>query len=171
MTVIDARDQPVRVIKSPLQDMDAVSEQIDTIPPAAGAADLRQACEEAIGLLSRCSNGSREIVVFTDRQRTGWSPGEDVLWTRFDDVLKFPAVRPDVWVMDLSQGLSTATQNLALGRVEVSRDLSVPGFPVQVQAPVRNTGSNELSVPVRISVNGQRMAELDSTVTVPAEVR
>ena len=168
-TVIDARDQPIRVIKSPLQDMDAVSTQLDTIPPAGGAADLRQACEEAVGLLSRCSNGSREIVVLTDRQRAGWSPGEDVLWTRFDDVLKFPTVRPDVWVMDLSQGLSTATQNLALGRVEVSRDLSVPGFPVQVQAPVRNTGANGLTVPIQISINGQRMAELDSTVTVPAE--
>lgn len=169
VALIDARDRPVRIIESPLQDLSAVSEELDGIPPPAGAADLRQACEEAVGILGRCSNGSREIVVLTDRQRASWSVGDEAAWNRFDDVLNFPSVRPSLWVVDLSAGLAPIRQNISIGRLDVSRDLSVPGFPVSLQVPVRNAGEGTTDVPLQILLNGQRVANLDATVSVPAE--
>jgi hypothetical protein len=167
--VIDARDRPVRIIESPLQDLSLVSEELDELPPPAGAADLRQACEEAVGILGRCSNGSREIVILTDRQRASWSVADSAAWKRFDDVLNFPSVRPSLWVVDLSAGLAPIRQNISIGRIDVSRDLSVPGFPVSFQVPVRNAGSATVEVPLQIQLNGQRVAGLDATVSVPAE--
>ncbi|MEO1982232.1 MAG: VWA domain-containing protein, partial [Fuerstiella sp.] len=169
VAVIDARDRPIRVVESPLQDLSLVSDELDRIPPPAGAADLRQACEEAVGILGRCSNGSREIVVLTDRQRASWSVAKDAAWKRFDDVLNFPSVRPSLWVVDLSAGLAAIRQNISIGRVDVSRDLTVPGFPVSLQVPVRNAGGTTVDVPLQILLNGQRVASLDSTVSVPAD--
>ncbi len=169
VAVIDARDRPISVVDSPLQDLSLVSQQLDAIPPPAGAADLRRACEEAVGILGRSSNGSREIVVLTDRQRASWSVAKDAAWKRFDDVLNFPAVRPSLWVVDLSAGMAAIRQNISIGRVDVSRDLTVPGFPVSLQVPVRNAGQTTIDVPLQILLNGQRVANLDATVSVPAE--
>ncbi|MCA9050013.1 MAG: VWA domain-containing protein, partial [Planctomycetaceae bacterium] len=169
VALIDARDKPVRVIESPLQDLETVRQQLDDLPPPAGAADMRQACEEAVGILGRCSNGSREVVVFTDHQRVGWSPAADAAWSRFDDVLKFPAVRPHVWVVNAAAGLAPIGGNISLGRLNVSRDLTVPEFPITFDVPVRNSGSQTLDVPVQVLVNGQRMAGMDATVSMPPE--
>ncbi|MEZ6129404.1 MAG: BatA domain-containing protein [Planctomycetaceae bacterium] len=168
VAVIDARDTPVRLMNSPLQDLTAVRQILDEIPPPAGAGNLQRACEEAVAILGRCSNGAREVVVLTDRQRAGWSVANAASWKRFDDVLNFPAVRPHVWVVDLSSGLGSIRQNVSVGQVDVSRDLTVPGFPISVQVPIRNAGAAAVDVPLHVLVNGQRLAGLDATVNVPA---
>ena len=169
VAVIDARDKPIRMVDSPVQDLELVRQQLDEIPPPAGAGDLQRACEEAVAILGRCSNGSREVVVLTDRQRVGWSVANDASWKRFDDVLNFPAVRPHVWVVDLSSGLGPIRQNISVGRVELSRDLTVPDFPVSFQVPIHNAGTTAADVPVHVLVDGQRLAGMDATVSVPAE--
>lgn len=169
VAVIDARDRPLSIIESPLQDLDQVRESLEQLRPPAGAADLQRACEEAVGILGRCSNGSREIVVLTDRQRCGWAVGSDASWKRFDDVLQFPSVRPDLWVVDVSHGLGAIRRNVSLGQVELSRDLTVPGFPVSLQVPVTNASDVQVDVPIQILINGQRVANLDDAVSVPAQ--
>jgi len=169
VAVIDARDQPIPIVKSPLQNHDVVREKLKSIPPPAGAGDLQRACEEAVGILGRCSNGAREIIVFSDRQRSGWSPSDSASWERFEDVLNFPSVRPDLWVVDVSNGLGAIRNNVSLGRIKVSRDLTVPNFPVSFQVPVRNSGSEAVNVPLQILTNGQRVANLDATVSVPPQ--
>ena len=168
VSLIDARDLPIKVVDSPIQDFQLVSEKIDTIPPASGAADLRRSCEEAVGILGRCSNGAREIVVFTDRQKAGWDLTNEASWQRFNEILKFPAVRPSVWVMDLSQGLSAITQNISVGKIDVSRELTPIDYPVSVQVSIRNAAASLVNVPIQVLINGQRVANLDSTISVPA---
>ena len=49
VSIIDARDLPIKVVESPLQNLEIVAEALDSIPPATGAADLRKACEDAVG--------------------------------------------------------------------------------------------------------------------------
>lgn len=165
-SVIDVRDRPVRVIGSPIQDLDAVAAAIAKIPSAAGAGHLQEACEDAVGILGRCSNGNREIVVLTDRQRVGWNVGSDASWKRFDDVLDFPSVKPKVWVVDVSRNTTDVSRNIAVGRLNLSRDLSVPDFPVQFEVKLRNTGSTKVSVPVSVLVDGQRLAAMESRVDI-----
>ena len=168
VSVIDARDLPIKMFDSSIQNFELVREKLDTIPPATGAADLRKACEEAVGVLGRCSNGAREIVVLTDRQRASWGLAGDSSWQRFDEILKFPAVRPSVWIVDLSQGLSAIRQNVSVGQVEVSRDLTPVNYPVAFQVQIRNSGTSLVNAPVQVLVNGQRVAGMDATVSVPA---
>lgn len=167
VTVIDARDEPFRHVDA-TNDFDFVARQLDELSDAAGAGNLQDACEDAVRILGRTSNESREVVVFTDRQRVGWSPESDAKWTRFDESMKFPAVRPHVWVVDLSQGLASGTANISVGRVELSRDLTVPNSPVTVRATIRNSGSKSAFVPVHLLVDGQRLAGYDGETTIPA---
>ena len=168
VSLVDARDLPIKVLDSPAQNLEVVRERLDSIPPASGAADLRKACEEAVGILGRCSNGSREIVVFTDRQRSGWGLSNDSSWQRFDEVLRFPSVRPAVWVFDLSQGLSPIGKNVSVGRIDLSRDLTPTNYPVGLQVQIRNSGTATENVPVQVVVNGQRVAGMDTSVSVAA---
>lgn len=168
VAIIDARDQPHAVVESPLQDLQVCRDVLDTLPPPAGATGLRSACERAVGILGRCSSGAREIVVFTDRQRAGWSVDEDQAWKRFDDVLRFPSVQPRIWVMDVAAGLGAVRRNLAVGRIELSRQLTVPGFPVRFRVPVRNTGATSAQVMLNLLVDGQGVAGRQRSVSVPA---
>ena len=158
IALIDARDQPRSVIESPLRDFNAVAEQIQKLPPPGGACDALAAIEKAIGILGRSSSSAREIVVFTDRQAQGWRSSNDAEWARIDDMLKFPAVRPQVWVVDVTSHLSPVSGNISVGRIELSREMSVPDFPVRLRVPVRNNSSEELQVPVRLLLNNQALA-------------
>ena len=158
IALIDARDQPRSVIESPLRDFNSVAEQIQKLPPPGGACDALAAIEKAIGILGRSSSSAREIVVFTDRQAQGWRSSNDAEWARIDDMLKFPAVRPQVWVVDVTSHLSPVSGNISVGRIELSREMSVPDFPVRLRVPVRNNSSEELQVPVRLLLNNQALA-------------
>lgn len=169
VAVIDARDQPIRVIDSPVQDRSIVSAELDELPPPSGAASLRQACEDAIGVLGRCSNAAREVVVFTDRQRNSWTMDNESAWKRFDEVLNFPSVRPNIWVIDVAEGLAELQQNISVGEIEIGRQLTVPDFPVSFQATIHNASRQPVTVPIQVLLNGQRIASLDSNVPVPAK--
>ena len=141
VSIIDARDTAIRVMDSAVTDKALAHASLESIRPAAGAGDLQHACSEAVAMLGRRSNAAREVVVFTDRQRAGWAVTDDATWKRFDEMLDFPVVRPKVWVLDMSAGLAPIRQNVSTGKVDVSRDLTVPGFPIGFQVPIHNAGT------------------------------
>ncbi|MFM8477156.1 MAG: BatA domain-containing protein [Planctomycetaceae bacterium] len=167
VAVIDARDQPRAVIESPLRDHRAVEQQLRALPAPAGACAIQPALEKALAILGRSSASAREILVFSDRQGNSWRSTEDAEWARFDELIKLPAVRPRVWVVDASAQLSTARRNLAVGRLEVSREITVPGFPLRLRTVVRNDSDNAVSVPVRLLLNNQPLAGELQTLSIP----
>jgi hypothetical protein len=167
VAVIDARDQPRAVIESPLRDHRAVEQQLRALPAPAGACAIQPALEKALAILGRSSASAREILVFSDRQGNSWRSTEDAEWARFDELIKLPAVRPRVWVVDASAQLSTARRNLAVGRLEVSREITVPGFPLRLRTIVRNDSDNAVSVPVRLLLNNQPLAGELQTLSIP----
>ncbi|MCR9199613.1 MAG: VWA domain-containing protein [Planctomycetaceae bacterium] len=169
VAIIDARDRPRPLSQSLLQDREVAQEQLRSLLPPAGAGNLEQASETAIGLLGRGSHARREVVVFTDRQRAGWQPDSEEAWKRFDEVVKFPSVRPSTYVVDVSRGLAPMTQNVSLGQVQTGRDLTVPDFPIPFQVAVRNAGNGPVEVPLQVLINGQRLPNMDGTVSVPAQ--
>ena len=168
VALIDARDQPRSVIESPLHDLKTVAEQIQKLPPPGGACDTLAAIEKAIGILGRSSSSAREIVVFSDRQAQGWRSSNDAEWARIDEMLKFPAVRPQVWVVDVTSHLSPVDRNISVGRIELSREMSVPDFPVRLRVPVRNNSSQEIQVPVRLLLNNQALAGKLQNPVIPS---
>ena len=166
--LIDARDHPMAVIESPLRDFRAVEDQMRRLPPPGGACGMLAAVEKAIAILGRSSASAREVVVFTDRQGNGWKSANEAEWTRFDDLLKFPAVRPNIWVVDVAPHLAPITRNVSVGRISLSREMTVPDFPVRLQVSVRNNSDQEMQIPVRLLLDGQALAGESQNPSVPA---
>ena len=168
VALIDARDVPRSVIESPLRDIRAVDDQLLNLPAPGGACDALAAIEKAIGILGRSSAASREIVVFSDRQSQGWRPTSDADWARVDEMLKFPAVRPQIWVVDVGLPVDSSSRNVSVGRIEISREMSVPDFSVRLRVPIRNDSDREIQIPVRLQMEGQTLPGQTQDVSVPA---
>ncbi len=168
VALIDARDQPMPVIESPLRDFEAVENQIRQLPPPGGACGMLAAVEKAIAILGRSSASARDVVVFSDRQEYGWKSDNDAEWTRFDDLLKFPTVRPKIWVVDVAPHLAPITRNVSVGQVSLSREMTVPDFPVRLKVAIRNNSDQELQIPVRLLLDGQALAGESQNPSVPA---
>ena len=168
VALIDARDVPRSVIESPLRDIRAVDEQLLNLPGPGGACDTLAAIEKAIGILGRSSAAAREIVVFSDRQSQGWSPTSDADWARVDEMLQFPAVRPQIWVVDVGLPVDPSSRNVSVGRIDISREMSVPDFPVRLRVPIRNNSDREMQIPVRLQMEGQTLPGQTQDVSVPA---
>lgn len=166
VALIDARDQPRTVVESPLRDIETIREKLKALPPPAGACATVEAIEKAIGILGRSSSAAREVVVFTDRQANGWRSDEDARWNRIDDLLRFPAVRPHLWCVDVAPHLGEMTRNIAVGRIGLSREMTVPDFPLRLNAEIRNESAAELQVQVRLMQDGQTLAGEQKTVTI-----
>ena len=66
VSLIDARDLPIKVVDSPIQDFQLVSEKIDSIPPASGAVDLRRSCEEAVVIFQTAVVGRHAVGTQTE---------------------------------------------------------------------------------------------------------
>ncbi|MEN9556967.1 MAG: hypothetical protein RLZZ232_3253, partial [Planctomycetota bacterium] len=168
VAVIDARDQPVALVPSPLSDLQTVTAELSKIPSPAGACAILPALEKAIGILGRSSAATREIVVFSDQQGNNWHTQQEADWKRFDELLQLPAVRPRVWMVDVSSQSAPIRGNLAVGRVTISRETTVPGFPVRIRSDIRNSSDTEASVPVRLLLDGQPLAGQQQQTSIAA---
>lgn len=168
VALIDARDQPRTILESPLQDLEVVQQALQRLAGPGGAADLQKAAERAVAILGRSSSASREIVVFTDRQRNSWNPDNESAWQRFEDLLTFPSVRPRLWTIDVAKQLVALPRNIAVDRLMLMRDLTVPDFPLRMSSLIRNSGTTALQVPVRLLLNGQPLTGKQQNVDVPA---
>lgn len=168
---IDARDVPVPIIDSPTSDLTDAKERIQKIDPPGGFGDLQRACERAINLLSQASQTRRDIIVFTDNQRAGWDPDDTARWDQFSDQLKLTAVMPDIWVVNCSNPQASPRNTISVGRMSADPETSVPDVPVRVRATVTNHSEQPVTVPVYFEVQGQRLAEHDSTITIEAKAQ
>jgi len=168
VALIDARDQPRTVIESPLRDMKLVEQEIRKLPPPGGACGMLAALEKSLAILGRSSASAREVVVFTDRQGKSWKSDNEAEWTRFDDLIKFPSVRPHVWSVDVAPQLGPVVRNVSVGRIELSREMTVPDFPVRLKVSIHNESNTEAQIPLRLLLDGQPLAGKLQSPTVPA---
>ena len=168
VALIDARDEPQAVIESPLRDLTVVEQEIRRLPPPGGACGMLSALEKAIAILGRSSASAREVVVFTDRQANSWKSDNEAEWIRFDDLIRFPSVRPHVWVIDVAPQLGPVTRNVSVGRIELSREMTVPDLPERLQVAIHNESTAEAQVPLRLLLDGQPLAGKLQSPTIPA---
>ncbi len=173
VTLIDARDEPRLVTDAPTTDLDRVREELDRLPPPAGSANLPEAIARAVQILTRTSNLVRDVIVLTDGQSVGWHADDERLWSRVDDLLQQPAVRPRIWVVNVlgPPPESQATpENFTVDRLQLSRELTVTGFPVRVSTKVRRSGGRSATTRrVYLEVDGQRLQEQTTTVQLPPD--
>lgn len=177
--LIDARDQVRAVIESPTRDLAFVREELDKLPAPSGSTNLPAAINRAIHILSATSNASREIIVLTDGQSLGWKADDENLWARIADLrdqLPFP---PRLWVWDVTktegetESAKAARVNFSVDRLALSRELTVPEFPLRLKTKIQYHAANlseenstEVTRKVYLEVDGQRLREKQQSVVL-----
>ncbi len=164
--ILDVRDQVRPVIDTPSGDFDYARNALDGLAAPAGSSNLAAGLQQAIQILGRSSNVSREVIVLTDRQKLPWHPDDLYQWTRIDDSSKQMSVPPRIWVVDV-MGEVQDRVNVAVGRVELSRELTVPEFPIRARATISQTNSEQKRVTAHFEVDGQRLAEKSQSLDLP----
>jgi Aerotolerance regulator N-terminal/von Willebrand factor type A domain len=167
ITLLDARDQVANVFGTSTSDHNAVRKAIDELAEPVGSSNLATAAADALQTLSQTENVSRQVVVLTDRQAWPWNVDDQAAWLRFDELHGQPAVKPQVFVVDVTAGEEQDHTNFAVGRLELSRELTVPGFPIRVRTTVQQFGGVTTRRKVYFEVNGQRLDEKTLGVNVP----
>jgi hypothetical protein len=167
VSILDVRDQVRPVIETPSGDFDYARNQLDELPDPAGSSNLASGLRQAVQILSRSNNVSREVILLTDQQRVPWKLEDAYQWTRIDDTTKQMTVPPRLWVVDLVGEVQDRV-NVAVGRLELSRELTVPQFPIRVRATLSQTNSETKRVTAHFEVDGQRIAALSQAIDLPA---
>jgi len=163
--LLDARDHVRPAVRPLTHDMPRVRDALDNMPIPSGSTNLASAVAQAVQMLGQSSNLSREVLVLTDGQSRGWQADDGALWTRLDDLLDQPAIRPRVWVMDVSGQDTAQRTNFSIDPLQLSRELTVRNFPVRVKSKIRYRGGGTSTTRrVYFEVNGQRLA--DKTLTL-----
>ena len=158
--VLDAREQPRPALPGPTRDRQRVREALDDLPAPSGMANLHEAIAKAVQILATGTNLQREVVIFTDQQALSWKPDDGTLWARLDDLRDQSTLPPRIWVIDSAEGQLGKTANFTIERLQLSRELAVPGVPVRISSKVRyRGGETPITRKVYLEVNGQRLAE------------
>ena len=166
--VVDAREQPLATLAGLTRDKQRVREALENLPSPAGTANLHAAISKAVQSLASGTNLQREVIVFTDRQALSWKPDDDALWTRLDDLKEQSPQPPRLWVMDVADGQLGQSANFTIERLQLSRELTVPGVPVRISSKVRYSGGeNAITRKVHLEVNGQRLADQTLQLKLP----
>lgn len=167
VTLLDARDQVSNVFGTSTSDHNSIRKAIDELAEPVGSSNLATASADALQSLSQTENLSRQVVVLTDRQQWPWNVDDQAAWLRFDELHGQPAVKPQVFVVDVTAAAEQEHTNFAVGRLELSRELTVPGFPIRVRTTVQQFGGVTTRRKVYFEVNGQRLDEKTLGVNVP----
>ncbi|MFQ5732510.1 MAG: hypothetical protein ACE5KM_11235, partial [Planctomycetaceae bacterium] len=139
------------------RDFALVRQELNALPPPSGTSNLAEATRKAVQILSRTSNLSREIIVITDRQALGWRPEDKGLWAQYDDLLEQPTIRPRTWVLNVGE-LKAGSENYAVDRLELSREVTAVGYPVRIKTKIRHFGTSPIVRRVYLELDGQRLA-------------
>jgi hypothetical protein len=168
VAVLDAREQVRPLVDFASTDRKLVHQRLAEIAPPSGTSNLPAAASRAMQILATTNNQSREIVVLSDSQRLPWKIGDDFQWTRFDDVRTQADINAAVWVVDLVGTDVKERVNYSVDRLELSREMTVPEFPIKVATTVRQSGGVQTRRQVYLEVNGQRLKDKSMTVNLPA---
>lgn len=167
VTLLDARDR-VRVLGDrPTSDFSLIRQQLDTLPSPSGTSSMPVAAVKAAQALTSGEHLDRDIILLTDDQSLAWSPENGAHWRRFDETVRQSSVPPRVWAVDVANHPAEKPINYSVDRLSLSRELTVPGFPMRIEATVRQWGGSPTQREVSFAVNGQRLSEKTVMVNLP----
>ncbi len=168
VTLLDARDR-VRVSgDGPTTDFGAIREQLDSLATPSGTSLLPLAGVKAAQVLAQGEHLDRDIILLTDDQALCWSPQNGAAWRQFDETIRQSSVPPRVWAVDVAGHHRETPANFSVDRLRLSRELTVPGFPLRIQTTIRQWGGTAAQRDVSFAVNGQRLRSKTVTVHLPA---
>lgn len=166
VSLVDARGRSRRVIFPPTSDWRRVREELSALPEPTGSSQLPVAIEDSLKMLSTTANLSRRIIVLSDDQASAWQPTDEFAWERVDDLRRQTQVAPVIDVVTFGSK-SGNRSNDSVGKIELSRDVTVPEFPVKIRAVVRQSGGLQPEQKkVYFEIDGQRLADKTQEVSL-----
>ncbi len=167
--LIEARDVPV--VASPLQPGGPARLQpvIERLRHPAGYSHLYRACERAVTMLVRAPELRKDIVVFTDRQRSSWNLDDPQAVQQWQALRSMTTDPPALWAVDCSAHLTDFRNAVSVGPVHVEPEAPVAGTPVHITARIRNHQNSPQSVPIHVESGGQQLLVHRTVVDLPAE--
>ncbi len=167
VTLLDARDNVRTLIERPTTDFRLVRENLDALPSPSGTSSVVAALTKAAQLLTTGEHLDRDIILLTDAQRLSWSPEDERSWKQFDETVQQSQIPPRVWAVDIAEQEANTPVNFSVDRLQLSRELTVPGFPMRIEAKVRQWGGTSTRREVHFAINGQRRSEKSIMLSLP----
>jgi hypothetical protein len=167
LALLDARDQVRTVIAPPTSDGSLVRDQLDALPPPAGTSSLAAAATAAAQLLLSGEHLDRDVLLLSDGQALCWSPEDQRAWRRLDEMVRQSSVPPQIWAVVRAPASAGRRANFLVDRLSLSRELTVPDFPLRIETSIRQMGGTATQREVYFAVNGQRLGEKTVTVNLP----
>lgn len=154
--VVDARNESLRIV-SPTTDRSRIRQTLNNRPEPGGTSSIPAALEEAIRMLATASNAARRVIVLTDRQALAWRPEDEAAWMRVSELRKQAAVSPEIDVVFFGES-DSSSPNFSVGPVELSRFMTVSGFPIKLRAKIRQSGGQSVArKTVSLVVDGRKV--------------
>jgi hypothetical protein len=166
VAVLQARQQVLPVVAEPSRDLQHyVPESIRDMPRPNGGCDLPKAVEAAHAILAKSKRGERDVIVFTDGQRFGWSdPTTMQHWDQLASRLGADKPKgaagpaPRLWVVNVDPKRAPNPPNWSLDPLTVV----FPIIPVHSQVTFQTAieihgpgGYTPPSEPLELDVDGQ----------------
>ncbi|MCW8131874.1 MAG: BatA domain-containing protein [Planctomycetota bacterium] len=153
---------------------DEVKRDIKAATISDGTTNLPRGIAAACRLINdrKSRNLRKEIIVLTDRTRSGWETGgqpkkldtneEEQVAKAFED----PKTKPKIWIARIAGGDNK--ENLVAANLEVDEKVITARVETQLTATFKNVGTQTANrVPVTLTVDGERVAREEIPVLEP----
>lgn len=153
---------------TPLTHRADVLEVLDSLEPVGGPFRAHEALGVATLTLAEGSGASKDLIVFSDQQRFGWRLESPAAWENLGDVWEGLPAKPRLLLR--SQPAPQGLRNVALTRVETSREVVGMDREITLRLPIENTG-NEVVTPglVRLKIDEKVIGEKGVGQLAPGE--
>ncbi len=157
-TVVLGGPAPEAKTAAPLTHRADVLGVLEKLEPVGGAFRAHDALGMATLGLAEGSNASKEIVVFTDSQRSGWRFENPSAWDGLEEAWKAMPAKPKLLLRDF--GAPANFRNLSLSGLELSRAVVGTDRELTLRVTVENTGTEAITPgPVVLEIEGKKTAE------------
>lgn len=136
---------PVPLVKvgDPIVNKNDLGLALDSLKPIQGKMDGFAALTTALTALNRGSNPSKQIIVFTDGQSTGWNLDSNSAWEALKGSADQLTTKPPILFRKFS--LPTNFRNVSVSNIHLSRDVLGTDRPVGIDLTLENTGTEAIS--------------------------
>jgi hypothetical protein len=150
---------PIPQVKTPfpLTDSEQLLGILNSLEPTGGPMDVHAALATASAGLALGTNPTKQIVLITDGQRTGWTPGDRTRWQATAQEIRGPhALAPQLFCRTLD--LPARPRNIALTELSCSRRIVGTDRPLGLRVQVVNTGQSPVpACAAYFSVDGKQV--------------
>jgi len=154
VTFVLAGAAPKVITERPLTQRDEIERVLSELKPLDGSSELRPAIHAAWLRLQSGPHAAKQIVVFTDQQRTGWDVDDATRWEETVAELKGEGPPPQLYARSLP--LPETVRNVMVTRLEPARNVVGTDRSVTIECQVKNTGTVPISAAkVDLSVDGE----------------